>query len=198
MTLSIHTLDVKNRALAAEMRIIRRKENAMRKWNKKLNDDWLAAYSAVHNPYSSTVTPPDVERAATKGIRKFINIENRRHNGPERANQSFHRRMELRPVARASHLALGYLRKTPYRVMESLAFETPLWDKVWDNLVRHGGIEDTVENRQAFMDWADAVPDPDKAKVKHNHPSMDYTKIGKVNKPPSYFIRAQDTEWLNL
>lgn len=67
-----------------------------------------------------------------------------------------HRRMEVRRESRCSHLAYGFLRNTPYVVMESKCWEQPDWKRVEDIAIRFSD-EDKRIVAQRFAEWKAAI-----------------------------------------
>jgi len=153
--------------LAQEVRIIRRLEQRKRKWKKRLNPAWTA--------------DPRVA-----GVRKYVYKENKAYAFEKIYDLWAHRTKTVKPLARASHLALGYLRNVPYRAMENLALSSPNWVIVWKDITKLGGIEDTKENQDKFMEWADVVPT---SKTQSNQPARDYADFLQEPKP-SILIKA--------
>jgi hypothetical protein len=177
---NIHRLKVKNLSLAQEARIIRKMEVARRKYKKRLSDEYKKKLEELSGISDGTYLPPHL-----KGIRKYTYVESRNHKPEVVADLREHRLKVVKPEARATHLALGFLKNMPYRAMENLAYTSPDWKRVWTNIIRFGGIAPSPENYQKFMDWADRTLDT--AGPKHNQPVWDYTKVH--NRTPSEFIR---------
>jgi hypothetical protein len=164
----VHHLEVKSQTYAQEMRIIRRKENAARKWKKKLSDEFEALLWEGRDPQP--------------GVRKFKYVANHGYNPELKASLRAHR-LGLRPGSRACHLALGFLKNMPYRVMETMAYQSPDWKRVWNNVTKFGELEDNEENRAKFLAWIDAGGVVDS---RHNC-NWDYA----WGRTPSWFVRYQ-------
>jgi len=193
--INIHKLEVKHFTLAQEARIIRRKENAARKWKKfesegykHLREHWDDVAIEQPDGWWKLKNGEEVNfDGSPKGLRKYAYAANRNYNPELRAVLSQHRTKIVRPEARAAHLALGFLKKMPYRAMEFIAFEPPMWDKVWQNIIKFGG---STEMGQEFLDWADAEEiSVTKRNSKHNQRNLDYTHTHTGIKPPSWFIK---------
>lgn len=145
----IEFLRIKRDYMAYELRRIRRAEINARKWQKRIKENY--------------------QRQA--GARQFEYKQRRAYNPELRESLKYHRTQELRPEARAAHIALGFIRNVPYRAIEAIAETAPLWKKVWHNCLL-GGIEDTQENRDKFMAWVDVIPTT--ITPKHNQKTRDY------------------------
>lgn len=180
-------LKIKHLSIADEARLIRRHENSMRKHRKVENPEWLKAL----NEQIQIQPDSDLAMKNLKGIREYLYIPNRRHHPDERASLQIHRH-ELREELRAIHLARGYLKGMPYRVMEQIAFDSPKWHRVWYHVVKFSKIEDSVKARQEFATWADAgVP----LVTKHNQ-MKDYTT--QTRWVPSRFISSHLAHFMPL
>jgi hypothetical protein len=66
-----------------------------------------------------------------------------------------HRLDVVRPEARHSLLAYGFLRGRPYRAMEAKCYQEPDWDKVHDMALRFGG-GDKRDVAQRFAAWKES------------------------------------------
>lgn len=197
--ISLQKLEIKHLSLAQEARLIRRKEVAARKWKKFESE----GYKHLHEHfYDIAEEKPDGGwqlkngedinyDGSPKGLRKYVYVENRKYNPDLRHVFREHRLKTVRPEIRAAHLALGFLKKMPYRAMESIAYDPPMWDKVWHNVMNFGSFGNLVDvdkMKEEFLQWADAVLPPSEATSKHNQQNMDYTK-STGDKPPSWFIK---------
>lgn len=60
--------------------------------------------------------------------------------------------MQVRRESRCSHLAYGFLRNTPYKVMENKCWEQPDWKKVEEIAIRFS-LEDKRIVAQRFSEW---------------------------------------------
>ncbi len=173
-------LKVKHLSLAQEMRIIRRLEVSKRKTLKRPNPNYSRPF-------------PDV---VIKGVRQFIKKPNRNFDTAGRESLRDHR-LNLKPLARALHLARGYLQGMPYRVMERMAYESPDWKLVWDHVVRFGNrnlsaASDESEERVKFMAWADTVLPQDPARLSNRSGEGDYANTKYRTLTPSYFIKLHN------
>jgi len=175
-------LKIKNLTLAQEARIIRRKENSMRKWKKRISEQHKAALQTIQGQ----VDPKALPTGIFKGLKKYEYKENRQYDPDVRHDLREYRLKVVRPMARASHLALGYMKNMPYRVMERMAYDSPDWKEVWKNVTRFG-VKDA--DKQRFLDWADTVIETPKDGAGHNKPNLDYTVV--QNKSVSWLIKYQ-------
>jgi hypothetical protein len=180
--ITVHHLEIKHNSLAAELRIIRRKEAAHRKWKRRIAKEHKAKLDELAKAGLETVTP-----GALAGIRKYEYVENRNYNPDLRWTLREHRLVKVKPEARAAHLALGYLKGMPYRKMETIAFNAPNWAKVWYNVLSFGGLPNDDDTKRHFLNWADAkLPEGAKAPKLSNYQRLDYTAT--LNRKPSELI----------
>jgi hypothetical protein len=77
-----------------------------------------------------------------------------------RAGLYHHRVNVVRPEARASHLALGYLRGRSYAEMEGRAKTAPRWARIIELIRVHGDIRDTETITNAVVEWRKMPPPP--------------------------------------
>jgi hypothetical protein len=93
---------------------------------------------------------------------RLIRAEERRFKkrglgaSPVRQGLYDHRTKDIRPELRAANLAYGFVRGTPYRKMEAVAYTEPNWKRVLQ-LAEKYGEEDSRVIRQRFAEWKDAV-----------------------------------------
>ncbi len=139
-------LKVKRDSLAEEARIIRRQELNLRKWKLKAK----------------------VARDAAR-VRK----PNRKYDPVLREALRDHRMKIVRPEVRAANLAMGFLNFVPYRDMERIAFTSPNWRKVYNNIVKFGPNPDSQELRAKFEAWVDTHA-MGIAKTHNQNPLKDY------------------------
>lgn len=94
------------------------------------------------------------KRIAKRNINKGTVLK----KGDNPAWQSLHghRRMEVRRESRCSHLAYGFLRNTPYKVMENKCWEKPDWKKVEEIAIRFSP-EDKRVVAQRFSEWKEII-----------------------------------------
>ena len=125
-------LKVKSESLAAEARIIRNMERKYRKWKS---------------------------RAQKKAYRK--EGRERTYQGSPKLRESLrrHRIKVVRPEARHTHLAYGFLRGRRYRQIEPRLRDStprPDWDRVAAMVAKYGGL-DKRDAAQKLAEWS-AVP----------------------------------------
>jgi hypothetical protein len=155
--------------LSYEQRRIRRSELNARKWLKKAKDNHDQSLRAQNG---------------IKGNRKYEYIERKWNHNPELRDRLWsHRTKDVRPEARAAHLALGFLWGTPYRAMEHVAFLSPNWAIVWKKVTKLGELPDTQENRDKFMAWADIPSTKPRTAAPGRNVSKDYTEHLSQPKP---------------
>jgi len=71
-----------------------------------------------------------------------------------------HRVKVLRPEARDSNLAYGFLRGHPYSRIESLRYTDPNWENVYEIITRFHSYryKTNVELNERFEEWKNAAP----------------------------------------
>ena len=121
-------LQLKLGALAAEARLIRRKERAIAKAQKKTR-----TYAALKG------IKPEELPGFLDGERALFGI-------------TTHRRVKVRREARESGLAYGFLRGNPYNIMERTAYEMPNWKNV-ESIARRFDDGDWRVTGQQFSMW---------------------------------------------
>ena len=150
-------LEIKLNSLAAEGALIKRAERRTKlnhaKWKSRgakaaATQSRLAREERVAGmePEKLTHYEPKVstDRAGTPLPDVFFGLRN-------------HRLEIVRPEARASHLALGFLRGHDYVVMEGpTTRSSPNWKRVED-LIKRFGEGDERDRMQKFSAWKDAA-----------------------------------------
>lgn len=132
-------LKIKSKHLAAEAKIIRREEAKLKRQIRS-----NAAYYAEDS--GNDYTPEQME--------KWKRLARERKNSLVSMNT--HRRTKVRTVARSTHLAYGFLRGTPYRVMENEKTRTvPNWNAI-EKMITKYSTEDPRVTLQRFASWKSA------------------------------------------
>lgn len=131
----MYELKYKAIALEAETRAFKQHERSelarLAKWKKRAILGRLKA--TLRGDPVSGPDPKTVSSAVQQGVR-------------------LHRIKCIRPEARCTLLAYGFLRGLPYKVIENFAYTQPNWDRVARLAVRYS--EDTEQNvQQRFAQW---------------------------------------------
>lgn len=75
----------------------------------------------------------------------------------ETVNSLHHHRLQVvRPAARATHIARGYLAGTPYRLIEGNAKSEPPLFAAAQMLAKYGPFKDRAEAQKALTLWVEA------------------------------------------
>ena len=131
-------LSIKIKSLAAEATLIRKDENRYREQSKAEprtvdgRDMWASNSVGGH---CASVT-----RTTWLGLKS-------------------HRRRDVRHEARAALLAFGYLRGTPYRVIEAKCWEDPDWQRVAVLVSKYGDRKGPADATEALKMWQAATLD---------------------------------------
>lgn len=133
-------LKIKEKSLAAEARIIRAEEMKCRMTARKL--------------LAKTASLPEGPRPTTEQIEKWQRIAQQRRN--IRVSLHEHRIHKVRTITRATHLARGFLKGTPYKAMEQKAYSKPNWDAV-EKMIKSYGKGDERSLMQRFSEWKEAA-----------------------------------------
>lgn len=156
----IHHLRVKRMELAGETRYIKSQE---RKWNEKARKARAKLVARGQAPNSTD--PGDLYASFRR-----------------------HRHTVVRPHARAAHLADGFLRGVPYRVMEKEGSSAPVWDYVFQNAWSFRGDRTWNELVDQFDEWLlEAGLDPEWL-------IPDYTEVRGVRPPISVRKKKEKAE----
>ena len=98
--------------------------------------------------------------AAESKIIRLEEIKAKQRQRPElRSELYLHRILAVRPEARASHLAYGFLRGVSYRAIEKEGSRKPNWDKVKKIVERFGSktggpkSKGNMDLAQRFDEW---------------------------------------------
>mgnify|MGYP001613090132 CR=1 FL=1 len=122
-------LQLKLGTLAAEAKLIRRKEAAIQRAQRRSRD-----YAALKVMRLEDLPGFLEGEAAFKGLVS-------------------HRKIIVRREARDSNLAYGFLRGNPYNAMEKAAYEMPNWKNIESIVKRFDDLNDWRVTGQRFSQW---------------------------------------------
>lgn len=127
-------LQLKNAALAAEIRLIRRKEVARKRNLRKARDARRIQSDDGARSKAGEPLPPDWEAPLTSIYLHRVNV--------------------VRPHARTNHLAYCFLRGTPYAECERLCYRKPNFEDVLKFALKFKEVSEQVV-RQRYSQWLD-------------------------------------------
>ncbi len=81
---------------------------------------------------------------------RSIRLEENKRKGLARRELQDHRKLVVRPEARATHLAYGYLRHMRYLRIEAKCYRPPNWAKVKRMVEKYGLTQDDTQSLADF------------------------------------------------
>jgi hypothetical protein len=118
------------------------------------------------------------EARIIKRYEKSLLRASRRHPelAAKRESLRCHNYLVVRPEARATYLAYGFIRGLSYKTIEPLRYTDPLWDRV-EAMVKKYGSGDSRILLQQYAAWKDAagkpsIRGPRKPRLRQNNPEF--------------------------
>lgn len=159
----IDFLKVKSASLAAETRIIRKRERHT-----------LANARALAGIYDYKHRKDEPRPEMPEKVHRAMSLENAAQKAKEAYDLfwglTHHTKNIVRKEARDTHVALHFLRRKPYATVEDFAYSQPDWDNI-ERMVLKYGEDDPRELSQRFAEWCENaslwIDEPLKTRLKN-------------------------------